>query len=244
MKLPDPYADRTYRVLHTARDLTYFRVTEGETDLHIGARRELTQKARACVLDVRAQIRGEIELRPEFLSSLVPIAPSGGEPKIVLSMLEAGKLAGVGPMAAVAGAVAEYVGSALMKHSDEVIVENGGDIFLCGKRERIVAVHAGKSPLSGALGIRVLPEGGLGVCTSSATVGHSLSFGHSDAAVTVSRDAALADAAATALGNMVHRAEDIEKALETIMAIEGILGALVIIGDRLGAIGQIELTAL
>jgi ApbE superfamily uncharacterized protein (UPF0280 family) len=111
-------------------------------------------------------------------------------------------------MAAVAGAIAEYVGRALLPLSEEVIVENGGDIFIFSKRERLAAVYAGDSPLSGRLAVALKPRGGpgtagaFGVCHSSGTVGHSLSFGKADAALVISEDCALADAAATRLGNL------------------------------------------
>ncbi|MBP5165761.1 MAG: UPF0280 family protein [Oscillospiraceae bacterium] len=147
-------------------------------------------------------------------------------------------------MAAVAGAVAEHVGRALSGLSEEVIVENGGDVFLIGRRERTVAIYAAESPLSGLLGVTVLPQGGMGVCTSSGTVGHSLSLGRADAAVVIARSCALADAAATRLGNLVRAPDDIEDALERICSVKDVLGALVIIGDRMGAKGDVRLKLL
>ena len=245
MSIRDPYADRdSYRTKHAAKDLYYFRVTIGETDLHIGAKRNLSREAWLSATEARQRVQAVIEARPRFRSSLEPLRPHGTEPAPVDAMLRAGMLASVGPMAAVAGAIAEYVGRALLPLSREVIVENGGDIFLCGPRERHIAVYAGDSPLSGQLAVVVRPENGLGVCTSSGTVGHSLSLGRADAALVIAHDCALADAAATYLGNLASAADRLDEALDAVCAIPGVDGALVIYGDRLGVKGQVELKIL
>lgn len=239
------YSNRSiYRALHRAPDLVYFRTTVSQTDLHIGAARQLPQIALHACVKARAQIEEEIALRPSFLTSLVPIVPRGDESPLILSMLNAAICARVGPMAAVAGAVAGAVGCALREQSPEVIIENGGDLFLLGAHERVVAIYAGESPLSGKLGVTVTPEGGLGVCTSCGTFGHSLSFGHADAALVIARDPALADAAATRLGNLIGSQKDIETALDEILCVKGVLGALAIAGDKFGMKGEITLAAL
>jgi len=149
---------------------------------------------------------------------------------------------GVGPMAAVAGAIAEMVGRELLNFSSEVIVENGGDIFLCHKKMRHIGIYAGDSPLSGKLALEIEPEDTpLGVCTSSGTVGHSLSFGKADAAIVLSPSAALADAAATAVGNMVKTAEDMPRAIEFVREVEGLTGIAIIVGDKMAVWGKINL---
>jgi ApbE superfamily uncharacterized protein (UPF0280 family) len=148
-------------------------------------------------------------------------------------------------MAAVAGAMAEWVSKDLLKLSKEVIVENGGDIFLATSRERTVGIYAGDSPLSLKIGILVKPEETpLGICTSSGTVGPSLSFGRSDAVCILSKSSALADAAATSVGNVVKEKKDIELGLERGKEIEGILGILIIVGEKMGVWGNIKLTQL
>ena len=161
---------------------------------------------------------------------------------IIKDMCQAAQKCGVGPMAAVAGAIAQYVGQDLSKLSREIIVENGGDIYIKSNKERIIGVYAGDSPLSGKIGIRIEPEDcPLGVCTSSGKIGHSLSFGRADAVVIISKSAVLADAAATAIGNMVKKVEDIQRGVNTAKNIEGVSGVLVIMEDKLGAWGNIEL---
>jgi len=164
---------------------------------------------------------------------------------IIKDMRQAAQKCGVGPMAAVAGAIAQYVGQDLSKLSREIIVENGGDIYIKSNKERIIGVYAGDSPLSGKIGIRIKPEDcPLGVCTSSGKIGHSLSFGRADAVVIISKSAVLADAAATAIGNMVKKVEDIQRGVNTAKNIEGVSGVLVIMEDKLGAWGNIELVKL
>jgi ApbE superfamily uncharacterized protein (UPF0280 family) len=171
--------------------------------------------------------------------------PMPGAPEIVLDRTDAARICDVGPMAAVAGAVAERVGRELLAETGEVLVENGGDIFIYTMLPRVAAIFAGESPFSGKLGIRIKQlSQPIGLCTSSGTVGPSLSFGKADAAIVLANSAALADAAATALGNRVQEPGDIERALELLEMIPGVLGGAVIMGEHLGAWGEVELEKL
>jgi ApbE superfamily uncharacterized protein (UPF0280 family) len=148
-------------------------------------------------------------------------------------------------MAAVAGAIAEAVGKDLLAHTPEVIVENGGDIFMKILRPRLVGVFAGESPFTGKIALEINPEETpLGVCTSSGTVGHSLSLGAADAVIVLSRSTALADAAATAIGNRVGDADDIDVAIEQAQAIDGLAGVVVIKGDKMGMWGSVKLVSI
>ena len=239
------YVERTYRRTHDAAGLVTFEVKVKETDLSIRARRRLDRLAQEVVLQVRAEIEGYIAEYPEFATSLAPITCPPTAPPIVQEMCEAGKLAGVGPMAAVAGAIADKVAVELSMRSNEVIVENGGDIFLVSGREQIVSVFAGESPLSGKVGLRVPGEAmPLAVCCSSGTVGPSLSLGRADAAVIAADRGALADAAATAVGNRVKEAGDVEEAVALGRGIPGVRHVLVIAGETMGAWGELELVPL
>jgi hypothetical protein len=160
-------------------------------------------------------------------------------------MIRTSRLANVGPMAAVAGAMAEWVSKDLLELSREVIVENGGDIYLATSKERTIGIYAAESPFSLKIGVVIRPEETpLGICTSSGTVGHSLSFGKADAVCIVSKSAALADAAATAVGNIIQEKKDIELGLERGKEIEGVLGTLIIVGDKMGVWGDIKLIQL
>jgi ApbE superfamily uncharacterized protein (UPF0280 family) len=160
-------------------------------------------------------------------------------------MIKAGNLAGVGPMAAVAGAIAEFVGKDLLAHSEEVVVENGGDIFMKLNDPVTIGIYAGKSPLSMKLGVRLIPGNRpLSICTSSGTVGHSLSFGKSDAVCIVSHSCALADAAATAIGNRIRSKGDVKTAVQEAGKMDGITGAVAIIDDIIGLWGDLDIIPL
>jgi ApbE superfamily uncharacterized protein (UPF0280 family) len=241
MKKQD-YQPRTYRHWIEGKDLFSFNVTEKETDLYIRANYNLQRKAQRIVLKYRQQLEQYIAKNPDFLKSLKPLPIPAKAPRIVLDMLEAGQKANVGPMAAVAGAIAEYVGRELLEFSPEVIVENGGDIFLKITHKRVVGIYAGDSPLTGKVGVEINPENTpLGICTSSGTVGHSLSFGKADAVVVTSSSATLADAAATAICNQVKKPDDVNKAIEFGCNIANIKGMIIIIGSNIGVWGDVKL---
>ncbi len=224
-------------------DLVSFVVKEKETDLLIVARKKLEEPAREAILSYRSDLERYIKKDPKFFTALEPVSVASDAPEIVKVMAEAGKRAHVGPMAAVAGAMAEFVGRDLLVFSDELIIENGGDIFMRTSGKRKVGIYAGESsPFTGNLAVEIGPaEDGIGICTSSGTVSHSLSFGHADAALMISKDTALADAAATAAANVVRDASDIERGLGVAKSIEGVIGALIIVGDKMGSWGEIRL---
>jgi ApbE superfamily uncharacterized protein (UPF0280 family) len=236
------YEPRTYRQWVKSSDLVSFTVVVKETDLYISAATNLKRKALKLVLKYRDMLERYIERHPSFLTSLRPIPPAEDAPQIVRAMSRAAETAGVGPMAAVAGAIAEFVGNELLPFSSEIIVENGGDIYLKSLKERVVGIYAGKSPLTGRIGLVIRGEDTpLGICTSSGTVGHSLSFGQADAVVVLSKSATLADAAATAIGNLVVEDSDIQRGIELAKGIEGLSGVVIIKDDRLGLWGEVKI---
>lgn len=235
------FEPRTYRKLAEHPGLVSFRVCVAETDLQIAADSDLSALALTAVKSARHAIEGEIARDRRFLTSLEPLSLPHFSVGIARSMYLAAQKAGVGPMAAVAGAVAEVVGEAVLSKSRQVIVENGGDIFLKTHTDRIIGVQAGNSALSGRVGLLIPGGSRLGICTSSATVGHSLSLGKVDAGMIICDDAALADAYATALSNQVKRPEDVQAAIEWAQSVPEIRAALVIIGETMGACGEYEL---
>jgi uncharacterized protein len=240
-----PYTSRTYRQCTRSPGLVSFTVTIGESDLFISAIRNLSDAARQAVREARDSISRYSARYPAFQSALEPLPDNPAAPSIIRDMLAAGRTAGVGPMAAVAGAVAAHTGQALLRLSPEVIVENGGDIWLKTSGPATVGIFAGDSILSGRVGIVLSPSGvPVSVCTSSGTVGPSLSFGHADAVCVIAASATLADAAATALGNRVSCIDDVSAALEHARALPGITGVVIIMNERLGVWGEIELTRL
>lgn len=236
------YSERFYRETGSTTRWETFRVRVETTDLMVRARRNYAEQVRAQVVSLRRQLREHIEAYPDFLTSFSPLGQPAGAPRVAGMMYEASEQAGVGPMAAVAGAIAELVGRELAAVSEEVIVENGGDVWMLLTEPATVALFAGKYRFAGALGLRVKPETTpCGVCTSSAKIGPSTSLGKADAATCIATNAALADAVATGLGNRVQSEETIEDALAYALSVPGTSGALVVYRDRIGAQGAVEL---
>ncbi|MFO7684694.1 MAG: UPF0280 family protein [Desulfobacterales bacterium] len=240
-----PAQSRFYRRGLRPPGLTGFRVTVQETDLQIHADLDLTAAAIELVLEYRGLIEAFIDRRPVFRESLTPVRIAEPAPMIVQAMARAAAAAGVGPMAAVAGAIAEHVGRDLLSRTQQVIVENGGDVFVSTRQPVVMGIYAGSSPLSRHIGLRV-GGGGIpvGVCTSSGTIGHSLSLGSADAVCVVSSSCALADAAATAIGNRIDSAHDIAEAIAFGRGIGGVAAVVVIVGERIGCWGAVELVPL
>jgi hypothetical protein len=236
------YQPRTYRHWVKDGDLVFFNVVVKETDLYIRAQTNLKRKAHRLVLKYRDLLERYIERHPSFLTSLEPIAVGDDAPRIVTEMAEAARKAAVGPMAAVAGAIAEFVGSELLAFSPEIIIENGGDIYLKSSGKRLIGIYAGKSPLTGKLALEINGQDKpMGICTSSGTVGHSLSFGKADAVIVLSPSATLADAAATAIANIIIQPSDIPRGIELAQSIDGLKGVVIIQDEKIGLWGEVKL---
>jgi len=233
---------RIYRDLIKSRDLCSFEVDIKESDLLVLADKKLPQETEDALIACRKDIEQYIFKNPIFKSSFRPIPLRDDMPAIVKEMVQAAQKAGVGPMAAVAGAIAEYVGKNLFKYCQQVIVENGGDIFLQSSKMRRIGIYAGESPLSGKIALEVKPEDTpLGICCSAGTFGQSESLGTADAVIILSSSAALADAVATAVGNLVKKEMEIKESLKFLKGISGIRGGMVIKGNHLGAWGKIKI---
>ncbi|MCK5306273.1 MAG: UPF0280 family protein [Candidatus Omnitrophica bacterium] len=227
------------------RYLYPYKVKIKESSLFIYSSNRSLLEAKSYLSAARKQIEAYAGSRPEFSENFKPLKLDPLAPAIIKAMLKAAEAAKVGPMAAVAGAIAEYVGRKLLKDNPEVIVDNGGDIFLKLERRSAVGILAGKSPLSNKLAI-ILPRSKTpwGICTSSGTIGHSFSYGKSDATVIVAKNCALADAWATSAANMVKKASDIDKVIRLIKKEKRISGAVIIKGKKLAVTGNIEIETM
>ncbi|MCM8791995.1 MAG: UPF0280 family protein [Candidatus Omnitrophica bacterium] len=239
--LVNKYRRRFYRKWIHTNDLFRQHLCVEETDLDILS--DIALKGsflKEKVLFYRQQIKDYILKDKRFLVALKPLSVSIDAPKIIKDMAEASKVAGVGPMAAVAGAVAQYLGEDILREgAKEVIIENGGDIFLEIKKMRVVGIYAGETKFSGRLFLKIRPQVGVrGICTSSATVSHSLSFGNADAVTILAKDAILADAVATSACNRIKTELDFEKAVDFVKKIRGVLGIVVILKDKLASWGK------
>lgn len=239
------YKERIYRNLIKDKDLVSFQVKEAESDLYIRVNQDLSFYVQQILLKFRRQIENYINNYPLFKNTLLPYPQDKKAPEIIKSMIHATALCGVGPMAAVAGAIAEFIGKELLNYFSEVIVENGGDIFIKSNKVRKVSIFAGESPLSQKVILKIRAQKNyIGVCTSSGTVGPSLSFGKADAVTVISDSVLLADTAATAVGNIIKTKEDIDKGLSYAQKIKGIKGVVIIKDDKIGLWGDIDFTVV
>jgi len=218
---------------------TFVWITADEKRYVEVAKNELTQR--------RKELERFVRWQPYFLVTLESYLVEETEvrkdsiPEIVRRMIESSEKFGLGPMSAVAGALAEFaVESMRDAGATYAMVDNGGDVALISDREILVGIYAGESPFSNKIALKLKPSADMvGICTSSGTVGHSISFGHADAATVISNSASLSDAAATALCNSVTDAQSIPTAFHSINHVEGVEGALVIYKDQLATCGRI-----
>jgi ApbE superfamily uncharacterized protein (UPF0280 family) len=239
----DKYQKRFYRDWIKAKDLHLTRITVKETDLQILTDKPVSPDYLSKRVGLyRSQIEVYISRDRRFLTSLKPIEVELNAKPIIKEMAKAAKKANVGPMAAVAGAVAQFLGRDLLKKGyKDVLIENGGDIFLVSRKTRNVGIYTGKSRVSHKLYLKICPEDApIGICTSSGTMGHSLSFGCADSVTILSKNTSLADAVATACANLVQSREDLQKAVEFAKSIKGVSGVIAIIKNTIVSWGKIE----
>ncbi len=205
-----------------------------------------------CDMDSRKEAKEELERtyilleeyirnNPFYQSTYEPLEVGDKAPSIVKEMAESSRKAGVGPMASVAGAFSEHLRDFLLQSgATEAIVENGGDIALKVNNEVTIGLYAGSSIYSGKIALKIKPENTpLGVCTSSASIGHSISLGEADAVTVLSDSTPLADAAATSIANVVRGPDGVETALEKVKDIRGVMGAMVVLDTELGCWGSL-----
>lgn len=246
-KPPAPHlgAERNYRrLVSPAAGEAAFQVVVGQTDLHLVARRDLAGAVGSFLHGLRAPLQAYIAAHPGFLESLVPVAVPADAPALVRDMAAAARACGVGPMAAVAGAIAQAVADRFAPESPDILVENGGDCYLHSTRPRTVALLA--DPAGGpSLGLRLdAPDFPCSLCSSSARIGHSLSLGAGDLAAVRAGNGALADAAATALCNLLRTRRDLDRVVAAAQAIPGVDGVFAQLGGAVAVWGAMELAAL
>jgi uncharacterized protein len=185
--------------------------------------------AKAGILVARQELEAYIARDPFFAATFDPYEPDSDN-RVIVRMAGAARRAGVGPMAAVAGAIA-WAGVEAMQEAGALfgVIDNGGDIALIADRPVRVGVHAGGAALSNRIAFVVPPqEKILGICTSSATVGPSISFGVADAVTIFAADVALSDAWATAVCNEIRPSD--RSVLDRVDPAE-VDGIFVIMGD-------------
>lgn len=227
-------------------------ITFRETDLWMGVDRksfvpEMKNYAYRKTVKLRNTLDDYIGRFPELKKTLNPFNPKPDAIPEVQEMAAMAAKAGVGPMATVAGLFAREVGEEITRNFpvEEIVVENGGDLYICLREDLLLSVVAGRSPLSGKIGV-VIPacKTPLGVCTSAGTVGPSLSYGKADAVMVACKSATLSDALATALGNKVKSARDIDSVLKMSEHYPEILSVVIICEGKIGIRGTFEVKVL
>ena len=239
------YRERSYRSRFSNDERRWFCVKFLESDLWIGVdrgsyRASMEADTYAMLVDLRRQMDAYLLMDPQYKTALTPYDAGLEAPNILKEMSRVSHKTGIGPMSAVAGAVAKKVAEFL--GTQEVIVENGGDIYAQAASDMDISVFAGQSPLSEKIGLHIpAAEFPLGICTSSGTVGPSLSLGRADAVMIVCKDVLLADSYATAMANRIKTVNDLQSVIDRISDIPEILGAIAVKDDRMAISGRFEL---
>ncbi len=239
------YRERSYRSRFSSDERRWFCVKFLESDLWIGVdrgsyRASMEADTYAMLVDLRRQMDAYLLMDPQYKTALTPYNAGLEAPNILKEMSRVSHKTGIGPMSAVAGAVAKKVAEFL--GTQEVIVENGGDIYALAASDMDISVFAGQSPLSEKIGLHIpAAEFPLGICTSSGTVGPSLSLGRADAVMIVCKDVLLADSYATAMANRIKTVNDLQSVIDRISDIPEILGAIAVKDDRMAISGRFEL---
>ncbi len=236
------YEERFYRY-DIPQKLHQLEVAVGETDLFILSAHLLQKSAvqeKVCLL--RNEILGYVKKFPEFKTSLSPVSKMFPLPAIAEKMIDAASYAGVGPMATVAGAIAEFLGECFSKEESSLLIENGGDIFIHADFSVTIGLYAGEeNPINHLRIVCPKKKHSFGVCSSSAKLGHSLSLGNADLVTVLSRDVACCDGLATRLANMVKSRKDIYSTIEYAKTFHELFGILVVCDEEVGIWGEIEL---
>jgi ApbE superfamily uncharacterized protein (UPF0280 family) len=188
----------------------------------------------------RNELEEYIQVNPVFKFALRPLSVEDG-PDVAKLMSEAARLAGVGPMAAVAGVLADLAVEEMLRAGAKVaIVEDGGEASIATDRPIDIALKAGDAPLSERVGFRL--DSSMGVATSSGLFSHALSFGEAEAATIFADNAGIADAAATAVANTVKgeaRQDVIEEAIDLGLSIRGVQGVFILFKGLVGMGGNL-----
>jgi ApbE superfamily uncharacterized protein (UPF0280 family) len=241
------YEPRWYRKFTDNERFISFQVEWLETDLWVGvSKASYRQAIPVFILEeikrLRQLLDNYIHSNQAFKNSLVPVPKDNEAPEEIQQMISASTIAGIGPMSAVAGLFAEYIGKSVIEKfgTDEIVVENGGDLFVFVKKDIDILVYAGNSALSNKIAVTIPHHyTPLGLCTSSGTVGHSLSFGKADAVMVACTNTTLADSLATRFGNEVKAPADIAYALNLSETFDEIVSMIIIVQDKIGIRGKL-----
>ena len=246
------FETKTYRNSLSNERFQSFVIQHETADLWIGIdpgsfQKEMADIALATLKSVLDELEVYAASNPFFKKSLKPCSVQDDAPAIIRQLAIAGEKAGVGPIAAVGGLLSETVGRALLENFSigELVVENGGNLFVKLQEPLVMSIFAGESPLSGMAGLEILPEQTpLGVGTFTQADRWPMNFGKADAVMICCKEAALADALTTGFGNRIKKAADVENVLNRTEHVPEILAAVLVCDDQIGIRGEFELKIL
>ncbi len=235
------YEQRFYREPVTSKfrlELSY-----KESDLLISSDKEINKDfAEEILIKYYLQIENHIKNNPSFLKSLSPLGRDPEAPAIIKEMIQASHLTGIGPFSSVAGAISLYLGKELLDLADEVIVENGGDIFLNLAQDKVLGVYSGQNYVPQILKLKIKKRNhSFGIASSSATIGYSLNFGAADLVTVMAKDALVADSFATSLSNRIKKEIDIHQTIEFAKGNDLIDAVVIAFSGKIFLWGDLEL---
>ncbi|MDD3296270.1 MAG: UPF0280 family protein [Candidatus Omnitrophica bacterium] len=235
------YEERSYR--DTIKANYKLEIGFQESDLLICSKEEIDQEsAKKVLVNCYEVIENYAKSNPEFLTSLSPLRENKNAAVIIQKMLAASRIANIGPFASVAGAIAEETGLRLSLFSQEIIIENGGDIFLKINEDKIIGVYAGRCFEPEVIKLKIKSRDcSFGLASSSAHIGHSLNFGRADLVTVLSSGATVADALATSLSNQIKQRKDIKEVFSCITTNPFVEGLLIIFEGEIFLWGNLEL---
>lgn len=210
-----------------------------DTNLRIAS--EAFDLVTEAVVAERRKLEQYIARHPEFGTALAPVVLFDEAPEVARRMAAAADHTGLGPMASVAGTLAQLGAEAAMAAGyREAIVENGGDIYVHSDTIVTIALYAGDNTIANKLAFRIAPrDSPLALCSSSARMGHSLSFGRCDLATVTAQDGALADSAVTLTCNLIRSEHDLVPVLNDVGSIPGVVGIFAVHNGKIGMWGHL-----
>lgn len=219
-----------------------WRIIYKYSDLLVSCDRDLSFKIGRLIKEIYDLLESFIKKEQSFQKSLSPVKIEQNFPDIIKKMCRRAAIFNVGPMAAVAGAVCEYIAAGLDRHCRRLIIENGGDVYIKSNKDVDIGVYLKNVNFKDKIYLKIkAKDTPCGVCSSSGSFGHSLSMGKSDLVAVLSKSTISADAAATAIANKIIKPSDIDENIEHYKTIKDISGILIIKDDRIGLWGNIEL---
>lgn len=231
-----------YRVRVSKKSKFSWKISYKYSDLFISSSEDVSAIITGRLSEFYNIIEKEIKKNPAFEKSLSPFPYASDSNWIISEMNDAAKAFNVGPMAAVAGALCEFIARDIKDDVRYLIIENGGDAYIRSKKDIITSVFFKSLYFKDDLKIKIsktlLP---CGIASSSGVFGHSTSLGKSDIALVIAKDAITADAAATAFANLIKKPEDLEDAVNLMKINKEILGLLAVKDEKIAVYGQVEL---